>query len=69
MTTATLNYDYAPQANKLALMTNVLGYVSALSSKGLSPKKYFGSTIPRCFGFLLINLYIRTMTHLATLAN
>ena len=36
MATATLKYDYAPQANELALMTNILGYVSVLSSKALS---------------------------------
>ena len=54
MATATLKYDYALQANELALMTNVLGYVSALSSKALSPEKYFSSKILRCFGFLLI---------------
>ena len=34
-TTATLKYDYAPQANELALMTNVLIYVSMSSSKTL----------------------------------
>ena len=54
MASATLKYDYALQANELALMTNILGYVFALSSKALSPKKYFGSKIPRYFGFLLI---------------
>ena len=54
MATATLKYDYAPQANKLALITNVLVNVSTSSSKALSLEKCFSPTIPRCFGFLLI---------------
>ena len=33
-----LKYVYASHANELALMTNVLGYVSALSSKASFPE-------------------------------
>ena len=54
MATTTLKYDYAPQANELALMTNVLVYISTSSSKALSPEKYSSLKIPRCFGILLI---------------
>jgi hypothetical protein len=39
-----LSYDYVSQANELALMTNVLGYVSTLSDKALFPNKYFSYT-------------------------
>ena len=49
-----LKYDYAPQANELALMTNILVYVSMLSNKVLFFNKCFSSTIPRCFSILLI---------------
>jgi hypothetical protein len=41
MVTATLKYDYASQSNKLALMTNILGYVSMLSNTVLFPNQYF----------------------------
>ena len=54
MATTTLKYDYAPQANELALMTNVLVYISTSSGKASFLEKYFRPTIPRCFGFLLI---------------
>ena len=49
MVTATLKYDNVPQANELALMTNVVVYVSMSSSKALSPKKCFSPTIPKVF--------------------
>ena len=49
-----LKCDYASQANELALVTNVLGYVSMLSNKALFLGKHFSSTIPGCFGILLI---------------
>ena len=49
-----LKYDNALQANELALMTNVLVYVSMSSSKALPPEKCFSSKIPRCFSILLI---------------
>ena len=54
MVTATQKYDYAPQANELALMTNVLVYISKPSSKALYLEQCFNSKIPRCFGILLI---------------
>ena len=65
-----LKYDYASQANELALTTNVLGYVSTLSSKASFLRKWSSFTIPGCFGILSIkHIYIWTRTHLATLAN
>ena len=65
-----LKYDYASQANELTLMTNLLGYVSTLSSKASFLEKCSSFTIPGCFGILSIKLiYIWTGTHLATLAN
>jgi hypothetical protein len=39
-----VSYDYASQANELALMTNVLGYVSMLANKALFPHKCFSHT-------------------------
>ena len=49
-----LKYIDASQANELALMTNVLGYVSTLLSKALFPRKCSSFTIPGCFGILSI---------------
>ena len=41
MASAILKYDYVSQANGLALMTNILSYVSMLSGEALLPNKYF----------------------------
>jgi len=65
-----LKYVDASQANELALTTNVLGYISTLSSKASFLKKCSSFTILGCFGILSIKrIYIWTRTHLATLAN
>ena len=47
--TTTLKTEYILQTNKLALMTNVLIYVSTSSKKVSFPNKCFSYTIPRCF--------------------
>ena len=49
-----LKYIDASQANELALTANAPGYVSTWSSKALFPEIYFSSTIPKCFGILMI---------------
>ena len=49
-----LKDDYASQANELALIANVLAYVSMLSNKTLFPDKRFSSKISGCFFISLI---------------
>ena len=40
-----LKCDYASQANEIALITNMLGYVSMLPNKAMFPDKRFSPTI------------------------
>ena len=57
--TTTLKTEHILRTNKLALMTNVLTYVSASSRKVSFPNKCFSYKIPRCFfiPFYQFNLY------------
>ena len=58
--TTTLKIEYILWTNKLALMTNILIYVSTSSRKASFPNKCFSYIIPRCFfiSFYRFNLYL-----------
>ena len=68
MITATLKYDYAPQANKLALITNVVVYVSTSSSKSCLRKNVLVLKSQGVSVFYWLNIYFQTRAPLATLA-
>ena len=57
--TTTLKTEYILRTDKLALMTNLITYVSTSSRNVSSPNKCFSHTIPRCFFILFyrFNLY------------
>ena len=69
MAIATLKYDYALQANELALMTNVLVYVSTSSSKSCLRKNVLVLKSQGVTAFYWLNIYFWTWAHLATLSN
>ena len=69
MATATLKYDYAPQANELALTTSILGYISTSSDKASFPKNVLVLKSQDDLVFSWLNIYIWIRAHLATLAN
>ena len=52
----TLKTEYILRTNKLALMTNILTYVSTSSRKVSFSNKCFSHIIPRCFLFYSIDL-------------
>ena len=54
--TTTLKTEHILRTNKLALMTNVLIYVSTSSRKMSLPNKCFSYTVSRCFLFHSIDL-------------
>ena len=59
-----LKYDYASQANEIALITNMLGYASILPNKTLFPDKRFSPTIQGVSLFHFFDLiYILTRAH------
>ena len=59
--TTTLKIEYILRTNKLALMTNVLTYVSTSSRKVSFPNKCFSYTNPSCFfiPFYRFNPYLK----------
>ena len=59
-----LKYVDASQANELALIANVLGYVFTLSNKALFPDKRFSPMIQGVSLFYFFDLiYILTRAH------
>ena len=69
MATTTLKYDYAPQANEVTLMTNILVYLSQSSSKASSSKNILVLKSQGVTAFYWLNIYFWTRAHLATLSN